>query len=328
MVSHSISPKFSGKIPYVLSKPRICFLGSKDKTVCVAGRRGVTFRARQIVLDLRSVWDFPTLESSVMVIIDVPAPVAAIFSFGQGWGEPDCKCTKTHDGLMLSVRWNSSVSAVAENVIARDRERQPKKLNARQRRSKRRLEEFIAQKREAFDGQSSREPDDSCKEVGRRGIQADNASDPSKPVSYADSVKSLKHRSPKTTKLVCTNPSRPEVVSKKSVLSDAILTTRNSCSAQQKRATGPPCPEVDDSAYPGYGSPVTQGQISVTPSLTEQPPSQAIADSPNPSPTVTPSTQQLPIPFLGKKSQLRGDLQKMARNFRFSGNWWKATKHL
>ena len=33
MVSHSISPKFSGKIPYVLSKPRICFLGSKDKTV-------------------------------------------------------------------------------------------------------------------------------------------------------------------------------------------------------------------------------------------------------------------------------------------------------
>ena len=37
MVSHSISPKFSGKIPYVLSKPRICFFffggGSKDKTV-------------------------------------------------------------------------------------------------------------------------------------------------------------------------------------------------------------------------------------------------------------------------------------------------------
>ena len=33
MDSHSISPKFSGKIPYVLSKPRICFLGSKDKTV-------------------------------------------------------------------------------------------------------------------------------------------------------------------------------------------------------------------------------------------------------------------------------------------------------
>ena len=26
-------PNFQGKIPYVLSKPRICFLGSKDKTV-------------------------------------------------------------------------------------------------------------------------------------------------------------------------------------------------------------------------------------------------------------------------------------------------------
>ena len=33
MVSHSISPKFSGNIPYVLSKPRICFVGSKEKTV-------------------------------------------------------------------------------------------------------------------------------------------------------------------------------------------------------------------------------------------------------------------------------------------------------
>ena len=33
MVSHSISTKFSGKIPCVLSKPRICFLVSKDKTV-------------------------------------------------------------------------------------------------------------------------------------------------------------------------------------------------------------------------------------------------------------------------------------------------------
>ena len=33
MVSHSISPKFSGKIPYVLSKPRNCFLGSNNKSV-------------------------------------------------------------------------------------------------------------------------------------------------------------------------------------------------------------------------------------------------------------------------------------------------------
>ena len=33
MVSNSIFPKFSGKIPYILSKPGICFLGSKDKTV-------------------------------------------------------------------------------------------------------------------------------------------------------------------------------------------------------------------------------------------------------------------------------------------------------
>ena len=33
LVFHSISPKFSGEIPYVLSKPRICFLGSKDKRV-------------------------------------------------------------------------------------------------------------------------------------------------------------------------------------------------------------------------------------------------------------------------------------------------------
>ena len=39
LVSHSISPKFSGNIPYVLSKPRICFLGSKDKTVLLTTRK-------------------------------------------------------------------------------------------------------------------------------------------------------------------------------------------------------------------------------------------------------------------------------------------------
>ena len=34
MVSYSISPKFSGKIPYVLSKPLICFWGPKIKQFC------------------------------------------------------------------------------------------------------------------------------------------------------------------------------------------------------------------------------------------------------------------------------------------------------
>ena len=33
-VSRSISTKFSGKTPYVLSKPQICFLGSKEKQFC------------------------------------------------------------------------------------------------------------------------------------------------------------------------------------------------------------------------------------------------------------------------------------------------------
>ena len=37
-----------------------------------------------LVLDLRSVWDFPTIASSVMVFIDVPALVAAQLRSGLG----------------------------------------------------------------------------------------------------------------------------------------------------------------------------------------------------------------------------------------------------
>ena len=60
-----------------------------------------------------------------MVFIEVPAPIAAIFSFCQGLGEPDCRCSKTGDCMLLSIRWNSKVSVAAENVATGYR--QPKK---------------------------------------------------------------------------------------------------------------------------------------------------------------------------------------------------------
>ena len=97
-----------------------------------------------------------------MVIIDVPAPVAAVFSFGQELGEPDWRCIKTCDGLLLSIRWNSRISTTTENVATHNRQR--KIPNSRQRRSRRRMESFLARKRatvdqEAADGLSCRTPD-------------------------------------------------------------------------------------------------------------------------------------------------------------------------
>ena len=115
-----------------------------------------------------------------MVIIDVPAPVAAVFSFGQELGEPDWRCTKTCDGLLLSIRWNSRISAstTTENVTTHNRQR--KLPNSRQRRSRRRMESFLARKRatvnqEAADGLSCRTPD---REHPRKQLQDSTPSNP------------------------------------------------------------------------------------------------------------------------------------------------------
>ena len=48
--------------------------------------------------------------------MEVPAPIAAIFSFCQGLGEPDWRCSKTGDCTLLSIRWNSQVNVAVENV--------------------------------------------------------------------------------------------------------------------------------------------------------------------------------------------------------------------
>ena len=125
--------------------------------------------------------------------------MAAIFSFCQGLGEPDSRCSKTVDCMLLGIRWNSKVSVAAENVATGNR--QPKEPNSRQRRSKRRLETFIAWKRasnitEAADGPSSRTPErEQPRRQDHRNAQAENASSTLPPVSYADSIKRTLSRS-------------------------------------------------------------------------------------------------------------------------------------
>ena len=113
-----------------------------------------------------------------------------MFSFCQGLGEPDWRCSKTGDCMLLSIRWNSKA---AENVATGNW--QPKEPNSRQRRSKRRLETFIARKRanndtEAADRPSSRTPErEQPWRQDHRNAQAENASSTLPPVSYADSIK-------------------------------------------------------------------------------------------------------------------------------------------
>ena len=74
-----------------------------------------------------------------MVLVEVPSPIAAAFRLAEGKGEPDWRLTKTRYGTVLSIRWKRS-PVVVEASTSQPRSSQG--LNSRQRRSRRRLEEF------------------------------------------------------------------------------------------------------------------------------------------------------------------------------------------
>ena len=89
--------------------------------------------------------------SGQRVLVEVPSPIAAAFSLAEGQGEPDWRLTKTRYGTVLSIRRKRS-SVVVEGSTSQPRSSQG--LNSRQRRSRRRLEEFRKKKR-SLDAQES-----------------------------------------------------------------------------------------------------------------------------------------------------------------------------
>ena len=81
---------------------------------------------------------FPARKLSNMVLIDVPDAVASAFRLGEGLGEPSWSCGKTAKGVFVNLRWSScGATKPPKNASP---------LNSRQRRSKRRLEEFLSRK--------------------------------------------------------------------------------------------------------------------------------------------------------------------------------------
>ena len=85
-----------------------------------------------------------------MVLINVPEPVAAAFRLGEGLGGPSWRLEQNDRGIYVSVRWTASVRKKNEDPSAANcATLEQRKPNSRQRRSKRRLENFLARKKAA-----------------------------------------------------------------------------------------------------------------------------------------------------------------------------------
>ena len=84
------------------------------------------------------VWTFLTWN---MVLIDVPEAIASVFRLGEGLGEPAWRCEKTARGVYVNIRLSSNGATKPSGKT-----RPQALLNSRQRRSKRRREEYLAKK--------------------------------------------------------------------------------------------------------------------------------------------------------------------------------------
>ena len=105
---------------------------------------------------------YPLSSCGEMVLVEVPSPIAAAFRLAEGQGEPDWRLTKTRYGTVLSIRWKRSPLVVEAST---SQPRSSQGLNSRQRRSRRRLEEFRKRKRsldapESADGRPDRQLQD------------------------------------------------------------------------------------------------------------------------------------------------------------------------
>ena len=77
-----------------------------------------------------------------MVLVNLPSLLAAAFHIGEGLVEPEWHCKRTARGLVLNIRWKHQAAAPALEKPCTFAS-PVRRLNSRQRRSKRRLEEFL-----------------------------------------------------------------------------------------------------------------------------------------------------------------------------------------
>ena len=90
-----------------------------------------------------------------MVLIDVPEAIASVFRLGEGLGEPAWRCEKTARGVYVNIRWSSNGATKPSGKT-----RPQALLNSRQRRSKRRLEEYLAKKASSSLAKAAGQPDE------------------------------------------------------------------------------------------------------------------------------------------------------------------------
>ena len=108
-----------------------------------AERRGARFGAPRNSLKQRPK---PRNCCVVMVLVNLPPLLAAALRLGEGLAEPEWHCKRTAQGLVLNIRWKHQAAAPAPEKPCSPAS-PARRLNSRQRRSKRRLEEFLEKKR-------------------------------------------------------------------------------------------------------------------------------------------------------------------------------------
>ena len=88
----------------------------------------------------------PRYSYVVMVLVNLPPMLAGTLHLGEGLAEPELHCKRTALGLVLNIRWKHQAAAPATEKPCSPAT-PARRLNSRQRQSKRRLEEFLEKKK-------------------------------------------------------------------------------------------------------------------------------------------------------------------------------------
>ena len=229
-----------------------------------------------------------------MVLIDVPEAIASVFRLGEGLGEPAWRCEKTARGVYVNIRWSSNGATKPSGKT-----RPQALLNSRQRRSKRRLEEYLAKKASSSLAKAAGQPDE--QPVSNTDIELDRIADLPDEKSCHRPTTNCKIRSGEVPSFSISGIEKcPMPLDEGPFSLDAMISPTTIISRR-------PGPDHD----PASGSPVqyTPDQVSCTPPSDER-------MSPEPAPTVVHQTP--PNVYENPLASSHEDLKNIYDEFRYS----------